>query len=57
MFHESTSGVNKTKQSHPETQETMRDSLPCEDVRTLNTSHSMFLSALDALVTHLDDIA
>lgn len=39
------------------TQRTMRENLPCEDIRTLDTSHSAFLSAPKALVDHLGDIA
>lgn len=41
----------------PEIQQAMHENLPCEEVRTLDTSHSPFLSAPEALVDHLDDIA
>lgn len=41
----------------PETQRSMRENLSCEHVRTLDTSHSPFLSAPEALVEQLDDVA
>lgn len=41
----------------PSTQQTMHDRLPCEEVRSIDSSHSPFLSNPDALATHLDEIA
>lgn len=39
------------------TQTEMRDRLPCEEVRSIDSSHSPFLSEPDAVATHLDEIA
>ena len=41
----------------PPMQREMREALPCEEVRTLETSHSPFFSAPKALAEHLDDVA
>lgn len=41
----------------PATQETMRDRLPCDEVRSIDSSHSPFLSEPETLATHLDEIA
>ena len=41
----------------PARQGEMRDRLPCDDVRSIDSSHSPFLSAPDAVATHLDEIA
>lgn len=50
-------GCQQDQAITPETQQTMRENLPCKEVRTLDTSHSPFLSAPETLVTHLNDIA
>ncbi|MBB6647476.1 alpha/beta fold hydrolase [Halobellus ruber] len=41
----------------PATQERMRKRLPCDDVRSIDSSHSPFLSAPEAVAEHLDGIA
>lgn len=41
----------------PTIQREMRENLPCDEVKTLDTSHSPFFSAPEALVEHFDDVA
>lgn len=50
-------GCEQDRAITPATQRKMRENLPCEEVRTLEASHSPFLSAPDALAEHLDAIA
>jgi pimeloyl-ACP methyl ester carboxylesterase len=50
-------GCERDRAITPATQEKMRDRLPCEEVRSIDSSHSPFLSEPDAVATHLDEIA
>jgi pimeloyl-ACP methyl ester carboxylesterase len=50
-------GCEQDRAITPKTQQQMRENLPCDEVRALDTSHSPFLSAPEALVEHLDAVA
>ena len=50
-------GCEQDRAITPATQQEMRDRLPCDEVRSIDSSHSPFLSEPDAVATHLDEIA